>query len=484
MNSSGAPEPAAGSSQQPDIVLIGCVKTKRSARSTARDLYDSPLWRYRRAYAECLGVPWYILSALHGLLDPDRRIDAYDLALTDLRHEARRAWSARVLAELKRRVPSIRNKQIEVHAGAAYVNHGLEEGLRDAGAAVHRPLARITGVGRQLAWYRERLDANGKADHHHSPRRSHAGRIAKLIADDFYGDGLDLASRGMAPDQPWLEMPEVKSVNRLTASGADLETGQGSTLLQSVGSVKHVRSLGGTQRAARLFLTFIAAMDRARDATQLWNAGVHLYENHPESFDPRHVAGLEVGALGRVLKAARVSRRHGPDSNAWHRIARNLSARLDSPVSRVIDAGVGDAGELLRDLKSCDDGGRARFPLLRGPKIGPMWIRMMANPGRARIDRIEIIPVAVDVQVRKATENLGVTATRRLPLRQAKPVIQQAWKDAVSEAGITGPTGIEGTCAALDPALWFFGKHGCGHCRKADEQVSFGRACDFCVRFR
>lgn len=484
MNSSGAPEPAAGSSQQPDIVLIGCVKTKRSARSTARDLYDSPLWRYRRAYAECLGVPWYILSALHGLLDPDRRIDAYDLALTDLRHEARRAWSARVLAELKRRVPSIRNKQIEVHAGAAYVNHGLEEGLHDAGAAVHRPLARITGVGRQLTWYRERLDANGKAGHHHSPRRSHAGRIAKLIADDFYGGGLDLASRGMAPDQPWLEMPEVKSVNRLTASGADLETGQGSTLLQSVGSVKHVRSLGGTQRAARLFLTFIAAMDRARDATQLWNAGVHLYENHPESFDPRHVAGLEVGALGRVLKAARVSRRHGPDSNAWHRIARNLSSGLDSPVSRVIDAGAGDAGELLRDLKSCDDGGRARFPLLRGPKIGPMWIRMMANPGRARINRIEVIPVAVDVQVRKATENLGVTATRRLPLRQAKPVIQQAWKDAVSEAGITGPTGIEGTCAALDPALWYFGKHGCGHCRKAGEQVNFGRACDFCVRFR
>jgi len=485
MNSSGAPEPAARSRQRPDLVLVGCVKTKRSARSAARDLYDSPLWRYRRAYAECLGVPWYILSALHGLLDPDRRIDPYDLALTDLRHEARRAWSAQVLAELKRRVPSIRNKLIEVHAGATYVNHGLEEGLRDAGAAVHRPLARITGVGRQQTWYRERLHVNGKADHRHSPERSHAGRIATLIADDFYGDGLDLASRGMAPDQPpWLDMPEVKSVHRLTASGTEPETGQDSALLYSVHSVEHVLSLGGTLRAARLFLTFIAAMDRMRDATRLWNAGMRLYEDHPESFDPRHVAGLEVGQLGSVLKAARVSRKHGQDSNAWHRIARNLSSGLDSPVSRVIDAGVGDAGELLRDLKSCDDGGRTRFPLLRGPKIGPMWIRMMANPGRARIDRIEIIPVAVDVQVRRATENLGVTATRGLPLRQAKPVIQQTWKDAVSEAEIAGPAGIEGTCAALDPALWFFGKHGCGHCRKADEQVIFGRTCDFCVRFR
>ena len=273
---------------------------------------------------------------------------------------------------------------------------------------------------------------NGKADHRHSPERSHVGRIATLIADDFYGDGLDLASRGMAPDQPqWLDMPEVQSVHRLTASGTELKTGQDPALLYSVHSVSHVLSLGGTQRAARLFLTFIAAMDRARDATKLWNAGMRLYEDHPESFDPRHVAGLEVGQLGSVLKAARVSRKHGQDSNAWHRIARNLSSGRDSPVTRVIDAGVGDAGELLRDLKSCDDGGRARFPLLRGPKIGPMWIRMMANPGRARIDRIEIIPVAVDVQVRRATEHLGVTATRGLPLRQAKPVIQQTWRDAV-----------------------------------------------------
>ena len=225
-------------------------------------------------------------------------------------------------------------------------------------------------------------------------------------------------------------------------------------------------------------------MDRARDATQLWNAGGRLFERSPESFDPHHVAGLEVGALSRVLKAARVSQRHGPDSDAWQRIGKSLALGRQSPVCRVIDAGSGEAQELLSDLKSRDTNGLARFPMLRGPKIGPMWIRMMANPGRAVIDRIETIPVAVDVHVRRVTENLGVTATRGLPLAKAKPVIQETWTTGVSEADIAGPAGIEGTCAALDPALWFFGRHGCGHCRKADEQVRFGRACDYCVRFR
>ena len=141
---------------RPDLVLVGCVKTKRKVTSAAKDLYSSPLWRCRRAYAESLGVPWYILSALHGLLDPGQRIDYYDLALKDLRTKDRRAWSARVLAELKRRVPSMRDKVIEIHAGATYIEHGLEAGLIDAGAAVCRPLAGIAGLGRHQAWYRER----------------------------------------------------------------------------------------------------------------------------------------------------------------------------------------------------------------------------------------------------------------------------------------------------------------------------------------
>lgn len=260
-------------------------------------------------------------------------------------------------------------------------------------------------------------------------------------------------------------MPEVEAVQGLPSSGKGVQTPR------------------GNDRAVRLFLTFVSAMDRARDATQLWRAAMRLYRERPATFDPEHVAGLEISTLLDLLKSARVSRRYRPDTDAWHRIATSLATGPESPVRRVIDAGHGDAQELLRDLKTRDEGGHSRFPMLRGPKVGPMWIRMMVNPGRAVIDRIETIPVAVDVQVRRVTENLGVTATRGLPLRKAKPVIHAAWMEAVSEADIGGPPGIAGTCAALDPALWFFGKHGCGHCEKANRKMPFGRACDHCVRF-
>ena len=37
--------------QPPDLLLVGCVKTKRRVRSVAKDLYSSPMWRSCIAFA-------------------------------------------------------------------------------------------------------------------------------------------------------------------------------------------------------------------------------------------------------------------------------------------------------------------------------------------------------------------------------------------------------------------------------------------------
>ena len=82
------------------LILVGGVKSKHNHTSAAQDLYNSRLWRCRRAYAERSGFPWYILSAKHGLLAPETKIAPYDLALADLPAAERRAWSRRVLDDL------------------------------------------------------------------------------------------------------------------------------------------------------------------------------------------------------------------------------------------------------------------------------------------------------------------------------------------------------------------------------------------------
>ena len=149
----------------------------------------------------------------------------------------------------------------------------------------------------------------------------------------------------------------------------------------------------------------------------------------------------------------------------------NRMTELGRPTSRT--ASVGDG---LDGLK------RVGLPASahQRPKIGPMWVRMLAEPGEAKITGMDTVRVAVDVQVRRITENLGVASTRGLPLKDARPKIQAAWQRAVAATDICGPSRIAGTCAALDPALWSFGKYGCSHCETVGAPVPIGRTCDHC----
>lgn len=134
------------------IGMVGCVKQKRSATSAARDLYTSPLFCRRRSHVEATCEAWVILSALHGVVLPDEVLDPYDRTLKTVSASERRRWAGDVLADLERYFGPLRAHVFELHAGSEYVDFGLEEGLRRAGAGVDRPLQGLS-LGRQLAWY-------------------------------------------------------------------------------------------------------------------------------------------------------------------------------------------------------------------------------------------------------------------------------------------------------------------------------------------
>ena len=278
-------------------------------------------------------------------------------------------------------------------------------------------------------------------------------RLAELIATEFYEDKLDLSSRNGSPSRvSWDTLPEVVAAREFRANGVP-------------------------DNVVRLFLTFVSAMDRARDSTRLWCAAVALFESHPEVFSPHQAMGLPRSTLNHLLEQSGVSQRHGDDTGAWRCIAKSLAAESGSHMHQVIYQGIGDAEELLREVRV-----DLSLPMLRGEKIGPMWIRILADPGGANITRLDKVPVAVDAHVKRITENLGVTSTRDILAEEARPEIQAAWREAVAGADFGGPSRIAGTCAALDPALWSFGKYGCSYCEQAHMRVPIGRTCDSCQR--
>jgi len=123
------------------LLLIGCVKGKRKGTWPARQLYVSELFSRRRHYAEATGCSWFILSAKHGLVAPDEPIEWYDRALSDVGAHERRRWSESVLKQLDAIVGNVHGTACEVHAGKAYRDFGLVQGLTNRGALVTIPTA-------------------------------------------------------------------------------------------------------------------------------------------------------------------------------------------------------------------------------------------------------------------------------------------------------------------------------------------------------
>jgi hypothetical protein len=134
------------------------VKGKLPTVALARDLYTSPLFLGRRRAVERSCDRWFILSAKHGLVDPDQLLEPYDETLTAASEGQRRRWSRSVLAELERRLGILTGVVFEAHAGSAYLDHGLASGLEARGAKVERPVEGLA-LGQQLAFYRRTAGA-------------------------------------------------------------------------------------------------------------------------------------------------------------------------------------------------------------------------------------------------------------------------------------------------------------------------------------
>lgn len=147
---------------KPDIVLVTCVKTKSAEPSAARDLYRSSLFLKERAYAEQLGVPWFILSAEHGLVAPDEWLAPYERYLPDTPRSFRKVWGQWVVERLKLLAGDLSDRTIEVHASAAYVE-SLRDPLLRTGAKIVEPLSGLS-QGARLAWYDDQVLDSASVD--------------------------------------------------------------------------------------------------------------------------------------------------------------------------------------------------------------------------------------------------------------------------------------------------------------------------------
>jgi len=139
-------------SREQRIGLVGCVKQKADTPQPAATLYTSTLFRGRVRYVERSCDRWFVVSTLHGLVDPTTILAPYDVTLTGASRERCRQWSQLVLRQLHDTLGDLGAYSFEIHAGASYRDFGLSVGLNEAGATVTVPAAGLK-MGPQLAFY-------------------------------------------------------------------------------------------------------------------------------------------------------------------------------------------------------------------------------------------------------------------------------------------------------------------------------------------
>lgn len=143
----------------PVMVLVGCTKSKLTVPAPAAELYSpSALFVARRRYAEATKYPWAVLSALHGLVDPETVLEPYDFTVDDLSRPGGRvdpwAWASGVIRDAMRIVGYDNRLILEVHAGIAYVRllRQAAESYHDWSVEILHPVEGL-GIGEQKAWY-------------------------------------------------------------------------------------------------------------------------------------------------------------------------------------------------------------------------------------------------------------------------------------------------------------------------------------------
>lgn len=140
------------------VCLIACVQSKLNYKAPASELYTSPLFQKASAHASRNFDRWYILSAKHGLLEPDEIIAPYNMALNNMYRDKRKKWSLIVFEKLKNKLSP--GDEITILAGY-YYRQDIVPLLKESGYRVKVPMEGLS-IGWQLRWLNKRLGANKK----------------------------------------------------------------------------------------------------------------------------------------------------------------------------------------------------------------------------------------------------------------------------------------------------------------------------------
>jgi len=248
------------------------------------------------------------------------------------------------------------------------------------------------------------------------------------------------------------------------------------------GSLQHVISV-----------TLTTAINYQRDAPALWKSSIRTFEDEKTRylFDPRALHETPFERIVEDMQKHGLSKKREKDACFWRTVGVTFHKKWEGDPRNFLQDCDWDAPTVLGRLRSDSHrhGGQLKddYPCLRGPKIGPLWLRVLRdNVGVTELRNLESVPVPVDKHIARATLATGVVRGRFSGrLSDLFEDIRAAWFESVKGlyAGNSPMIALD-----VDEPLWHLSKYGCAKNRnETTGDCSVFHRCEarmFCVKGR
>lgn len=240
-----------------------------------------------------------------------------------------------------------------------------------------------------------------------------------------------------------------------------------------------------------LFITLTVSIDYQRDAPALWESSRKTFEDAETRylFHPRSLYEAPVGKTVEDMQEYKLSRKPRRDASIWRTVGVTFYKKWGGDPRNFLQDCNWDSLLILRHLREDTHLDKRRpvsdYPNLRGPKLGPLWLRMLRdNVGVTQLCNLERVSIPVDRHVARATLSTGVVRGS-IEVRLGEPfkdIIRKAWFESVKGLRAKNRPMI---ALDVDEPLWHLSKYGC---TKRDKTVGYCAAnseCearDFCVK--
>ncbi|MEQ2529432.1 hypothetical protein WMO40_22430 [Bacillaceae bacterium CLA-AA-H227] len=184
-------------------------------------------------------------------------------------------------------------------------------------------------------------------------------------------------------------------------------------------------------------LTLAMSLNYQRNSYSLWESVVKAYKD-PQTkwiFNPIIVANINIDELREALLLHRVGLQPNRHPEIWHRVAKGIvKSSEQGNVQGLIESvqfDISSLKEIMQETRKSD------FPYLSGPKIFNYWLYVLESYANVSWKCRELITIAPDTHILKATVKLGLCSKDVLNGgAEDRMTVASAWEKALEGSGL------------------------------------------------